>query len=93
MFELIGFAAAASASVLGYAKAREFVRNRLRYVEGVHDASASWKAGGAALLVAAPIVWLLPFIGAPSAIVFGVAVGAGVRAGSKDIRKTLPRGL
>ena len=90
MFELVGLAAAVSAAVLGYAKTREFVRNRLRYVDGVHDFSAPLKAGGAAALAAAPVVWLLPIIGAPTAIIFGAAVAAGVRAGSRDIRKQLP---
>ena len=90
LFEMVGLLAAGSASVLGYVKSREFVRNRLRYVEGVHDVSASLKAGGAALLVATPVVWVLPFIGAPTAILFGAAVAAGVRAGSRDIRRRLP---
>jgi hypothetical protein len=90
MFELIGLAAAASAALLGFAKTREFVRNRLRYVDSVHRISAPIKAGGAALLVAAPIVWVLPIVGAPTAILFGAAVGAGVVAGSRDIRKRLP---
>ena len=82
--------AAGSAALIGYVKSRQFVRTRLRYVEGVHDTSASLKAGGAAILVAAPIVWLVPFIGAPTAILFGIAVGAGVKAGSRDIRAKLP---
>jgi hypothetical protein len=90
MFELIGLAAAASAAVLGYAKTREFVRNRLRFVEAVHNASAPLKAGGAAALLATPVVIVLPIVGIPTALLFGIAVGAGVRAGSKDIRKQLP---
>jgi hypothetical protein len=90
MFELIGIAAAWSAAILGFAKTREFVRNRLRYVDSVHGASAPVKAGGAALLIAAPIVWVLPVVGAPTAILFGAAVGVGVLAGSRDIRKRLP---
>jgi hypothetical protein len=92
MLGMIAFAATVSAVVLGFAKTREFVRNRLRYVEGVHSSSAPLKAGGAALLLAAPVVWLLPVIGAPTAILFGAAVGAGVRAGSRDIRNRLPSG-
>ena len=92
MLGMIAFAATVSAVVLGFAKTREFVRNRLRYVEAVHSSSAPLKAGGAALLLAAPVVWLLPVIGAPTAILFGAAVGAGVRAGSRDIRNRLPSG-
>jgi hypothetical protein len=90
MFELIGLAAAASAALLGFAKTREFVRNRLRYVDGVHSFSAPVKAVGIATLIAAPVVWVLPIVGAPAAILFGAAVGAGVVAGRRDIRKSLP---
>ena len=90
MLELIGFVATASAVVVGFGATKTFVSERLRYVEGVHKASAAFKAGGAALLVAAPVVWLLPIIGAPTAIFFGASVAAGVRAGSRDIRKKLP---
>ncbi len=92
MLGFLAFAATASAVVLGYLKTREFVRKRLRYVEAVHSSSAPFKAGGAAMLLAAPVVWLLPIVGAPAAILFGVAVGAGVLAGSKDIRNRLPSG-
>ena len=90
MFELLGLAAAGSAAVLGYVKTRDFVRDRLRYVDRVHEPSAAFKAGGAALLVATPIVWLVPFIGAPTAILFAFSVAAGVRSGSNEIRKRLP---
>ena len=90
MFELIGIIAAASAAFLGYYKTREFVRNRLRYVDGVHEFSAALKAGLAATIIGAIIVTFVPFIGAPTALLFGIAVGAGVRAGSNDIRKRLP---
>lgn len=88
--EFVGLAAALSAALLGFAKTREFVRSRLRYVESVHRATAPFKAGGAAVLIAAPVVWLLPVVGAPTALLFGAAVAFGVRAGSRDIRKQLP---
>jgi hypothetical protein len=90
MFALIGFIATCSAAILGFAKTREFVRNRLRFVDAVHRPSAPLKAGGAALLVATPIVWVLPVVGPPTAILFSVAVGAGVVAGRRDIRNQLP---
>jgi len=90
MFELIGVVAAFSASIIGYIKTRDFVRTRLRYVEAVHSPSAPLKAGGAALLVAVPAVWLLPFVGAPTAVIFSAAVASGLVAGRRDIRKRLP---
>jgi len=90
MIELIGMIAAWSAAYLGYSKSREFVRTRLRYVDAVHRASAPLKAGGAATLIALPVVALLPGVGVPSAMLLGIAVGIGVSAGSKDIRRQLP---
>jgi hypothetical protein len=41
------------------------------------------------MLIAAPVVWLLPLIGKGTAILFGLGVGAGVSSGAKDIRKRL----
>jgi hypothetical protein len=79
--------AAAAAAVGGYTKARSFVRNRLRYVDAVRTAKAPVVAGLGATLIAAPVVALLPLIGAGTAIIFGVAVGTGVRAGVKDITR------
>jgi len=90
MIELIGLIAAWSAAYLGYAKSREFVRTRLRYVDAVHRSSAPLKAGGAAMLVALPVVAVLPAVGVPSAMLLGIAVGMGVSAGSRDIRRQLP---
>jgi hypothetical protein len=91
MFEFIGLVATISSAVFGYGATKAFVKERLRYVEGVHKPSAAWKAGGAALAVATPVAWLLPFIYViPTAVIFGASVAAGVRAGSKQIRKTLP---
>jgi hypothetical protein len=68
MLGFIAFAATISAVVLGFAKTREFVRKRLRYVEAVHSSSAPFKAGGAAMLLAVPVVWVLPIVGAPAAV-------------------------
>jgi hypothetical protein len=90
VFELVGIAAASSAAVIGFSATREFVRKRLRYVEAVHNASAPFKAGGAAVLLAAPVVLLLPIVGAGTALLFGAAVFGGVVAGRRDIRKRLP---
>jgi hypothetical protein len=92
MLGMIAFAATVSAVVLGFVKTREFVRNRLRFVEAVHAPSAPIKAGGAAMLLAAPVVWVLPVVGFPTAALFGLAVFLGVRAGSRDIRNRLPSG-
>ena len=87
---MIGFLIAWAAAFVGYSKARGFVKSRLRYVDGVHKRSAPWKAGLIAAVVATPIALVLPFISGASAILFGTAIGLGVAAGRRDLRRQLP---
>jgi hypothetical protein len=87
---LIGFVLAWAAAFIGYSKARGFVKNRLRYVDGVYRWSAPWKAGLIAALVTTPVAWLLPFITGATGLLFGTAVGLGVAAGRRDLRRRLP---
>ncbi|HET9440053.1 MAG TPA: hypothetical protein VFO52_07775 [Longimicrobiales bacterium] len=88
--ELIGFVVAWGAAFFGYSRARGFVKNRLRYVEAVYRTSAPWKAGFGAAVIATPVAWALPIITGASAILFGTAVGLGVAAGRRDLRRRLP---
>ena len=92
MLELLFAAGTGAATLFGYLKARQFVRDRLRFVDVAHKPVAPLVAGAAAAVVAAPVVWLLPIVGAPAAVIFGVGVGWGVRHGSQDARKRLPGG-
>ncbi len=89
MFELIGFAATTALTIVGYFQARQYVERRLQYVDAVHGLRAPLLAGLAACLVAAPVVALVPVVGAGTAILFGVAVGAGVAAGARNIRRRI----
>ncbi|MGH7477401.1 MAG: hypothetical protein ACRELD_14130 [Longimicrobiales bacterium] len=86
MLELLALLAAGGAAIGGYSKSRSFVRRRLRYHDWVQKRSAPLVAGGAATLVAAPLVAVLPVVGAGAAILFGLGVGAGTRAGRNDAR-------
>jgi hypothetical protein len=63
------------------------VRQRLRFVEAVKKPVAPVLAGAAAALVAAPVVALLPIVGAGTAVAFGVGIGAGVAGGAGDIKR------
>lgn len=90
MIEIIVLAAAGAATVIGYLKTRRFVRERLRFVDSAHWRGAPIVAGVAAALLAAPVVWLLPYIGAGSALVFGLGVAGGVRAGARDHERLPP---
>ena len=90
MFFILSFLAGTALAILGYAQARSFVTRRLRYVDAVHTALAPFIAGVGAALIALPIMALLPYVGAGTALSFGVAVGAGVAAGSREVRRRLP---
>lgn len=91
MFELIATLGVGVASIWGYVKSRGFVRNRLRYVDAARRPTAPLVAGTVAALAAGPVVALLPFVGIPSAVVFGVAIGMGVAHGGRDLKR-LPGG-
>ena len=88
MLTLIGFGLAAASLLFGYTTARQFVRARLRYVDALHSMRAPLIAGfGAAIVALLPFSLIpLPFFGAGTAMFFGLSVGVGVRAGSKDVR-------
>lgn len=86
---LIAVTVAGTSTVVGYWQARQFTQNKLRYVDAVHKIMVPIGAGIAAALIAAPIVWLLPVVGAGTALLFGGGVALGVSAGARDIRKRL----
>ena len=87
---MIGFLMAWAAAFFGYSRARGFVKNRLRYVDSIYRWSAPWKAGLIAALVTVPIALILPFVSGASGLLFGTAVGLGVAAGRRDLRRRLP---
>lgn len=90
MIELVLLGAAAGIGV-GYVKVRRFVRERLRFVDAVQEPAAPFAVGAVAALAAAPVVWLLPVVGAGTALVFGAGMGLAVSHGARDVRrKTLP---
>jgi ABC-type microcin C transport system permease subunit YejB len=87
---LLSFVASTVVAILAYAQARTFVVRRLRYVDAVQTALAPIVAGIGAALIAIPFT-ALPLIGVGTALSFGFAVGAGVAAGAKEVRRSLPR--
>ena len=92
MFMIISMAIAIAAAAIGYVQARSFVQNKLRFVDAVQHFAAPLLAGLAAMLIASPVVWLLPLVGKGTAILFGLGVGAGVSSGARDIRKQIGSG-
>lgn len=87
MFGLIGLAVTVAAVAFGYLQTRAFVRRRLAYVDAVQRGGAPVIAAVGAALLAMPVVALLPLVGGGTAVLFGVAVGAGVSSGVKDTRQ------
>jgi hypothetical protein len=85
LFTLISIAVSLALTGFGFAVARKYVRERLKFVDAAQTMKAPIIAGliGWALLM--PFTFL-PFIGLGTAIVFGLSVGMGVRAGAKDIK-------
>lgn len=91
MVEWILIGGTAVVTAFGYLKARAFVRTRLRFVDAAQKPLVPVIAGAGAALVAAPVVWLLPFVGAATAVIFGLGVAWGTYHGQRDIvRRRLP---
>ena len=87
MFWWISLVLTLTASWIGYGAARRFVRERLRYVESALSPGAPILAALVTALIAAPVVWLLPLVGAGTALALGISVGLGVRAGASDVKR------
>ncbi len=87
---ILSFAIATAVAFILHGSTRRFVRNRLRYVDAVQKALAPWAAGGAAFLVGALLVPVLPIVGIGTALTAALAVGSGVAAGARDIRQGSP---
>ena len=87
MLGIIALAVTFAVSWVGFGGARRFVRDRLRYVDAAMSPGAPVIAGVVAALVAAPVVWLLPIVTGFTALIFGVSVALGVRAGASDVKR------
>ena len=85
LFVLLSIGISLAVTSFGFAVARKYVRDRLKFVDAVHTMKAPIIAGLVGWAIAMPFT-MLPFIGLGTAIVFGLAVGLGVRAGAKDIK-------
>jgi hypothetical protein len=86
MFGLIAAGIAGASGVFGHIKSRKFVGNRLRYTKVVEKPALGLWAGIGAVVIAAPVVAVLPFVGAGTAIAIGAGVGTGVALGVKDTK-------
>lgn len=73
------------AGVGGFVAARNFVRERLRFVDAVRSPLLPLVAGLGAALVTWPLA-VLPFITTGTAAIFGLGAGLGTRSGAKALR-------
>lgn len=87
MLGLIGAAVAGTVGVLGHIKSRNFVGQKLRYTNLVEKPALGLWAGVGTVVVAAPIVAVLPLVGAGTAIALGAGVGTGVALGVGDAKE------
>jgi hypothetical protein len=85
MFELLALGIAGGAAVYGHLKSRDFSRRRLRYTKVAENPGVSGVVVGlGVVLVASPLVAILPIVGAGTAVALGAGVGSGVALGAKD---------
>ena len=74
-----------TAGAIGFILARNFVRRRLRFVDGIHSPFAPIISGMGAALLAWPVV-LLPLVTLTTAVVFGIGTGLGTASGARALR-------
>lgn len=87
MLGLLTAGIAGASGVYSHIKSRKFVGQKLRYTNVVEKPALGLWAGVGAVVVAAPVVALLPFVGAGTAIAIGAGVGTGVALGVKDTKE------
>jgi len=87
MFGLIAAGIAGASGVIGHIKSRHFVGQRLRYTALVEKPLLGVWAGVGATIIAAPLVAVLPIVGAGTAVAIGAGIGTGVALGVKDSKE------
>ena len=87
LFSLIGFAVTMVAAVFAFGIAREFVRNRLRFVDSVRNPIAPWLVFLATFIVLVPVVAILPLVHLGSALLVGGATGLGTASGVRALKR------
>ena len=87
LFTLVGFVVTAGAALFVFGLAREYVRNRLRFVDAVRHPLAPWVTAFIATVILLPVVAILPLVGAGTAILVGRAAGLGTSSGVKALKR------
>lgn len=79
---------AGGAAYGGFKYTKKFVVRKLRFVPKARRGAAPWLAGAGALLVAAPLVGVLPVLTGLTAVAFGAGVAGGVYKGNREVEGT-----
>lgn len=87
MFGVLSLVITAAAGLFMFGLAREFVRNKLRFVDAVKSPIAPWIVGFGVLMVMSPIAALLPFVTGFTAAIAGLASGLGTASGVKALKR------
>jgi|SwirhisoilCB1_FD_contig_31_1520321_length_337_multi_2_in_0_out_0_1 dolichyl-phosphate-mannose--protein O-mannosyl transferase len=86
MIGIILTAATIAVAVAGFVVSRDFVRNRLRFVDAARSPLAPLAAGVIAFVVAWPLSFL-PFITITTAVIFAFACAFGTASGIKALKR------
>lgn len=90
VFSLVGLLVTVAAGVFAFGLAREYVRNRLRFVDALRHPIAPWLVALLATVILVPVVALLHvvhLVGMGTALVVGGATGLGTASGVKALKR------
>ncbi|MEX2528209.1 MAG: hypothetical protein WEA09_11275 [Gemmatimonadota bacterium] len=86
MLELIAFGLAGAGAIFGHIQARNFTYTRLRWTRvSEHPGVSGMVAAAGTVILAAPVLGLLPIVGAGTALALGAGVGTGVTRGARGV--------
>lgn len=87
LFSLVGLVVTVGGAIFAFGLARQYVRNRLRFVDAVRHPLAPWITWFVATVILIPIVAILPLVGAGTAILVGAGAGLGTSSGVKALKR------
>lgn len=85
---MLTFLISVGAIIGGFVLARNFVINRLRFVDAARSPLFPWILGFGAALVTWPLT-ILPVIGIGMSALFGLGTGLGTRSGVRQLKSGL----
>ena len=87
LFSIVGLIVTVAGTIFAFGLAREFVRNRLRFVDGVRHPLAPWFTWIGVTVLLVPVVWILPLVGTATAVLIGAGAGLGTSSGVKALKR------